>query len=345
VPSDDPAFAQVAKTLGAREPEDAREAALVVLGLTALPLPDGDPLAMGDPKPGAAATATLDAGDRALVETALRRILDQQARTRGAFGDRELARGSPESLAAARLSSFGGWGRPGVAGTRTVLADVATTYLALLALESASRAGFTVPPRVFLDADEFLVACQAPKGPRTALKMNEVRGADRFEWTETAQARGFSFAASMGDAASGYETTAGALGLVVCQDVLQAEASFAKPLRERTQAGIRDALAWVQVHYDITKNPVVGSQADSRDIVEPLYHHHWLLGLARLALHARMRFVGGHDWYLEGAEALLTTQRDDGSWRAIWWSNCYAMLFLLRASLASSAPVVTDVNR
>ena len=54
-----------------------------------------------------------------------------------------------------------------------------------------------------------------------------------------------------------------------------------------------------------------------------------------------MRFFGTHDWYQEGAEQLLKTQTADGSWGAIWWSNCYPLLFLLRASLSSVVPVIT----
>jgi len=54
---------------------------------------------------------------------------------------------------------------------------------------------------------------------------------------------------------------------------------------------------------------------------------------------------GGRDWYQEGAELLVEQQRDDGSWQAIGWSNCYALLFLQRASLHSITPVIIPSER
>src|SRR5207248_8754309 len=186
------------------------------------------------------------------------------------------------------------------------------TYLALLGLESAARSGAQVPAKVFLTASALLVGWQAPKGRPVTVKMNEIRGADRFEWTETAKARGFGWSGCLSDTPSGYETAAGAAGLVVCQDALQGDRAFTSVLRQQARVAIRDAIAWVQQNYDITKNPVLGKASNAKDkeakeLEGSLYHHHWLQSLARLAIHARMRFIGTHDWYQEGAEALMKT--------------------------------------
>ena len=52
--------------------------------------------------------------------------------------------------------------------------------------------------------------------------------------------------------------------------------------------------------------------------------------------------IGNHDWYVEGAKALLDAQKDGGSWVAgggrsnATWDTCYAILFLKKASHASA---------
>jgi hypothetical protein len=38
---------------------------------------------------------------------------------------------------------------------------------------------------------------------------------------------------------------------------------------------------------------------------------------------------------------LVKMQGQDGAWDAIWTSNCYPLLFLMRSSLPAIAPVVT----
>jgi hypothetical protein len=334
---DDPALATAAATLRARAPRSVEEASLVLLALTAQPLADANPFAFEEPaRKGAPPVPVLSKEDRSTVEGVVKYVVGEQA-TR-----------SEDDVPAGvdRVHDVsGGWGAFS-AGKSDKRSDLPTTYQALLGLESAARCGVEVPPTVWLAALELLVGWQAPAGPPTVLRMNEVAGKRRFEWTEDAQARGFGWAGTMADSPSGYETVGGAIGLVACQDALQRDARFTPELRKKTREAIRDALAWVQANYDIAKNPYAGAGDSTRrlaaSVAGPLYHHHWLQGLARVAIHARMRFVGAHDWYLEGVERLLKEQRKDGSWAAIWWQNCYALLFLTRASMSSIVPVVTE---
>ena len=329
VPADDPAFAKASKTLHLRAPKDVEEAALVVLAMAAQSLPQGNPFALVDSPKDAAAAPVLSKDDRALMEAATKFILGKQVKGAriGSSADRET-------------DDSGGWGADLGPNAKYVGSDLPTTYLALLGLEAAARSGVAVPAKAFLDASDLLVGWQAQKGPATVLKMNAVRGSERAEWTEKAQARGFGWAGLLSDSPSGYETVGGAIGLIACQDALQKDRTFSKVLKQKTRVGIRDALAWLQQNYDITKNPSTGKARSG--IEGPLFHHHWLQGLARLEIHARMRYVGTHDWYQEGADVLVKTQNADGSWEAIWWANCYALLFLMRASLTSIVPVVTE---
>ncbi len=333
VPADDPGFAKAVKVLGARAPKTIEEASLLLLGLAALPLPQGDPFAMEDGSKPADKAPPVSEENRVRIDGAVQFVLDRQVKTRDIdLGDRTY-------------DNRGGWGREMGTGIGRRIADVPTTYLALIALEAGARSGAAVPPKTYVDALDLLLGWQAKKGPAVTLKMDEVRGADRFEWTEKAQARGFGWSGPLADSPSGYDTVAGTLGVLVCVDALQEDRALTRDLRRATETAIRDGLAWVQQRYAIGMNPVTGNAHYDHKIEGPLYHHHWLQGLARLAIHARMRFVGSHDWYREGAEHLMKTQREDGSWAAIWWQNCYALLFLMRASLRSTVPVVTDLSK
>lgn len=64
----------------------------------------------------------------------------------------------------------------------------------------------------------------------------------------------------------------------------------------------------------------------------PIYY---LYGLERIAALADAKKLGPHDWYADGAQQLLTTQRDDGSWYGVGNispSTCLAIIFLSKAT-------------
>jgi len=315
-----------------RTPETVRQASLLVLALCAEPLPDGDPFAIEEPH-GKARPEPLPDADRELVARTVRALLEAQAEnSRKPWPLRE------------DLDPRGGWNTGFRSDLPVPVSDVRDTYLALLALETAARRGIEVGHEPFLAALELLLRFQAPKGPRTTLEMDEVRGDTRMEWSVKAEARGFGWAGgSLSEKPSGYETAAGAVAITICKDALQDRRKLKRDLGKRADEALYDALAWIQRSYAIDENPDphMRGAVDTRE----LYHHHWLQALARLAIHLRLRFVKDHDWYREGAELLMGRQREDGSWGAIWWSNCYALLFLQRASLRSITPVITPGER
>jgi hypothetical protein len=330
-PADDPALGRASKVLATREPKGPEEVALVVLGLTTAPLPSGDPFAIASASSSAAKT-TIAPAERATLQRLVARLLESQA------SPDDLSRLLPDT------DSSGGWSSiESFTKRRFETGDVPATYLALLALESASRAGVVAPGKAYLAALGFLLRAQMPKGPAMSLKMNQVEGKDRFEWSESAKARGFGWTPGLSDDPTGYDTAGAIVGLEICQDALWKDKAFTPDLKKRTRTAIRDGLAWIQTHYDIAKNPI--TESNKRKVEGPLYHHHWLQALARLEIHSRMRFVGPHDWYQEGAKILVDSQTADGSWDAIWWENCYALLFLMRASLESVTPPTTDPSR
>lgn len=315
------------KVLHTRAPRTATEASLVLLALGSQPLGDGDLTQLPEtPEPsGSAPASTLRTEDRAMAAAALKFLLGAQSRERTDLGR--------------AFDDAGGWSGSADPANKSV--DVGGTYLALLGLESAARAGLKVSPDVFSDALSLLLGWQAPKGPTTSLRLNEVRGAERTEWTVAAKARGYGFAGSLSDEPRGNETAGAALGLTICHDFLQGHDEYPPERQRKTREAIQDALAWMQTNFSVTKCPSKErSSAERKDTAE-LYHHEWLQAMARLCIHLRMRFLGSHDWYKEGAEFLLGKQAADGSWGVIWWEHCYALLFLMRASIPSLAPVIT----
>ncbi len=56
---------------------------------------------------------------------------------------------------------------------------------------------------------------------------------------------------------------------------------------------------------------------------------YWLYCCQRVGIATGMKYFGTHDWYREGAEALLSSQRGNGSWRE-WNMTCFALLFLIK---------------
>lgn len=78
------------------------------------------------------------------------------------------------------------------------------------------------------------------------------------------------------------------------------------------------------------------------------FHYYWLYAVERLGMLLRLRHIGFHEWYREGAQWLVGAQEADGGWvnpagslgapEPPLAATCFALLFLRRATL----PVVTE---
>lgn len=210
--------------------------------------------------------------------------------------------------------------------------DLSNTQYALLGLWSASRCGFKIPPKVWMDSMNWLLSVQERTGPQVKLMINEVRGDYRVAWTENARARGFRYRPE--NPISAAMTTAGMAGVAICQDELWSSRKFTPPMRQRTRRSIRDAMAWIQDNFDVSKNP--GEPTGG-------WHYYYLYGLERAGILARMRFMGKWDWYKEGAEYLLSKQSGAGCWTRehTLLDTAFAILFLKRSTRRTRNPVIT----
>jgi hypothetical protein len=253
------------------------------------------------------------------MKEALKFLLDHQG------AGAPIAAGGPNPPGGPARGEPGAWRYPGGGF------DLSNTQYAVLGLLAANRCGARVPIDAWLETLRFLLDWQEKDGPPVSFRANEVRGDYRIEWTERARARGFPYA--QGDGRStGSMTTAGLAGLMICQSELWKTRRFTGELRERTRNAIRDGLAWMQQHYDVTENPEGG----------PQWHYYYLYGLERMGILGRVRFLGTHDWYLDGARYLLATQERAGSWLSgDLVDTCFALLFLKRASWRTVAPPIT----
>jgi hypothetical protein len=130
--------------------------------------------------------------------------------------------------------------------------------------------------------------------------------------------------------ATGSMTTAGVASLAICRSELLDWAGYKGPFGERMERGIKDGLAWLDVHFTVDHNPDRGG-----------WHYYYLYGLERSGVLADVEFMGDHDWYREGAEYLVRNQSRSGFWpsrRSSMTDTCFALLFLRRATVPVRVP-------
>jgi hypothetical protein len=175
----------------------------------------------------------------------------------------------------------GGWSYP------TGTGDNSNSQFALLALFEAEQVGVEVNAQTWRLAKAYWEAGQNADG----------------SWGYQRQSPG-----------TGSMTSAGIASMVIAEDRVGAlDARIeGKQIRccERdasTGDSIVRALQWMDRHFSITSNP--GS-------FRLLWHYYYLYGVERVGRMTAHRFIGGHDWYREGADFLVSRQDPlSGYWR------------------------------
>lgn len=176
--------------------------------------------------------------------------------------------------------SKGGWGYP------SPTADNSNSQFALLALHEAERAGVKVSPTTWRLAKAYWENCR-----------NKLDGS----WSYPRSGRG-----------SGSMTCAGVASLVITADMVQQ--SDAKAEGDRIQCClppgdakdyVQDGLKWLGNNFSVAGNPGRG-----------MWVLYYLYGLERVGRMTSQRFIGGHDWYREGANFLVERQVPiSGCWK------------------------------
>ena len=213
--------------------------------------------------------------------------------------------------------------------------DLSNTQFALLGLKAAARCRLPVPAEVWGDALKYFLHYQLPEGPDYLLTEPRIKAGGFSQLT--ASARGWAYWRESLDPADvlGSRVNIGICSLLLCREELEIRKEHASELaRLKAKLGkldrsVRDALAWLAMNFAVDVNP---PKAD--------YKFYYLYSLERMGVLTGRRYVGKHDWYREGAEHLLKTQRPEGLWPAEGWSGplpntCFALLFFRRATTPS----------
>ncbi len=257
-----------------------------------------------------------------------------------------------------------------------IRADLSNTQYALLGLWAGARCG-EPPPRETLESlTEALLAAQQSEGSATRRVLDPARGGSpraRYR-TPTDRARGFGYVPSLPNvrqAPSASMTAGGLSSLLVLKAMLRDAGALSADLRARLDQGIWDAIAWLTRHYTVERNTLVFDYSaippatrarlpeGAEDGIDTGRHGYYLYSLERAMVIGGKRFLGEHDWYLDGARLLLDTQQKDGSWRKgtqrpraegvrtpafthpdVLVDTCFALLFLQRATLRPRSPLL-----
>jgi hypothetical protein len=201
-------------------------------------------------------------------------------------------------------------GQPGTWGYPTGPVDLSNTQFAALGFWAANRMGIEIPAEVWRRMIETVV---------DSFQEEAEKGIAR---TQGDLAAGYSyFPGGRSYPVSGSMTTAG-----LCVTALAEHCCPTLGRRWRTMAekSRKRALAWLEENYTVRSNPGSGSS--------PFYY---LYGMERVGALLESDKIGPFDWYRDGAEVLLESQKATGEWGGLVDSN-FALLFLNRATSPSS---------
>jgi len=260
---------------------------------------------------------------------------------------RELAKDAAKWLVEAQIEN-GLWTYTKSKRARRTGGDMSNTQFALLALDAALRLGIAIPKEVFKRSLNYLLKNQQKRYkkfkepfyvPAAELSIKELQSynirkqKDRTVVIKTMFVRGFGYTESrLRKDAYLTMTAAGLADLVICKGALEKAHSFTR-YKKRCDAAIRDAAAYIAKHFSVNSGlrrwatggwtRLTGSNGWGD------YYH--LYSIGRAGTMAMLERFGGHNWYVEGAEAILKSQLGDGSWENSLIDTSFALLFLARA--------------
>ncbi len=179
--------------------------------------------------------------------------------------------------------------------------DNSNTQFALLGLHEAANAGAKIPHTVW------------NRSRRHFLKTQQRGGG----WSYTGEAPSY-----------GSMTAAGVASLYICGQRLFAAGP--KTFRNGAYPGcgkyvrnkaIAAGLGWLEKRFTVRTNPR-----------KRKWLFYYLYALERVGMISGIRNFGTHDWYREGAEYLVKTQNQNGSWGREVYQTPFAILFLAKGN-------------
>jgi hypothetical protein len=231
--------------------------------------------------------------------------------------------------------------------------DFSNTQYALLGLAAALRCDVRIPTGIIKPMVERIIEYQAETGPRVRRVIGYQPPEGRREARTTlasrpVEARGWNYRtraswdryAETTDA-YGSMTTAGLTCLLVGLEIARSmgpedfRAEFGNRSvftnwERRANESLDSGMAWLEHWYSVTRNPNRG---------QGWYFYH-MYGLERVMVFAGSRWLGTHNWYNQGAAALVATQDESGGWGNLS-ETCLALLFLKKGTVPPRRRVIT----
>ncbi len=254
-------------------------------------------------------------------------------------------------LLEARQPGAGIWwyGRHADADPGSAFGDHSNTQFAVLALHAAARSGIEIEEAVWREIANHFIALQEGSGPTIVPEIAfdegspfsppepEDEGAGGAGGNGGTEERGKPETAEVGRPARGWHyhtshvnayaygsmTSAGVSSLLIARHGLLEKGRGALPqdLAARLDRSILDGLAWLQKRFSVRQNfPDHG------------WLFYYLYSLEKATELGGVATLGGHDWWLEGAEELLLREKPTGGWSNGPIDTSFAILFLTRAT-------------
>jgi hypothetical protein len=240
-------------------------------------------------------------------------------------------------------------------------------YYACMGLKAARRLGIKIPDSVFVEILQYWwLGEQCKEGekvgsfpvPAAQLDASGFKGVSSKKRRKKPAARR-EFAARGWRDVTGRpygSTAAGLATLVICKSELAGNKTYKKKLRVKTDEAIEDAAAWLAKFFSVKDIPSVNGVDERLPLprfrLKP-YYFFYMFALESAGTLTGCEKFGDHDWYREGALALLAIQKPDGHWDR-WLktppsdmqdspeyciaNTCFALLFLKKATI----PVIDD---
>ena len=168
--------------------------------------------------------------------------------------------------------------------------DLSNTQFALLGLREAMRVGAPVHDLIWVKAERYLLGLQQPSGG----------------WCYTKKYR----------QVTGSMTCAGIASLFILDGLLHCEKDVCGEYEQAKQVSV--AMRWLERNFTVERNPQYQR-----------WHYYYLYALERVGVISARKYLGGHDWYLDGARFLTKAQDKSGSWGGLT-NTCFALLFLAK---------------
>jgi hypothetical protein len=201
----------------------------------------------------------------------------------------------------------GAWSYEKVTGLGNDDFDFSNTQLAVLALREADLCGLELNRDIFLKVQKLYLEKQRADGGWDYARANS---------KQTGQSYG-----SM--------TAAAVASLFITREAL--EGSSGCPCRNGRSSGLRNArveaaiargIKWLDGQFTTTENPACPTFVRE-------YVHYWLYACERVGIASGFKYLGRHNWYAEGAKAIIAKQGANGSWGSSDETSL-ALLFLIK---------------